>query len=169
MRHIAYSRGQILIETIVALSMLVLVLAAVAVVVVVAVSTSSFVKSQSLANKYAQEGMEYVRLKRDRDFTSFLAFSSGNGWCMGENKQIVLGSGDCGINIAAQFSREVEIYQSGNPGAVDCNTGSAVSQAKVIVRVRWTSPKCPTAGTLKDRYCHKVEVSSCFATPTSGA
>lgn len=159
------SYGQTLIEMAIALSVVLLTLAAIAILVTTSVSNSTFIKSQTLASKYSQEGMEYVRYLRNNNMTEFSSKSGSGTWCMydknsalcnGENICIVKDSGPCLATVGNQFKREVEFP----PVSLNCS-----DQTEVKVSVFWTSGKC-TAG---DPYCHSSVLVSCFDSAPSGA
>lgn len=64
-------KGQTLVEVVVALGVAVLVIIALVAATTTSVRNAQFAKNQSLATKYAQEGMEKVRALRDQNPTTF--------------------------------------------------------------------------------------------------
>lgn len=64
-------KGQTLVEVVVALGVAILVITALVAATTTAVRNAQFAKNQSLATKYAQEGMEKARTLRDQNPTSF--------------------------------------------------------------------------------------------------
>lgn len=60
-------KGQTLVEMVFALGVAVLVIVALVVATTVAVRNAQFAKSESLASKYAQDGMEKIRAYRDQN------------------------------------------------------------------------------------------------------
>src|SRR3989344_9599898 len=140
--------GQTIIEAMVALASILITLAAISVVITASLSNSRFIRDQSLASRYAQEGMEYMRYLRNID-ASF--FESRQGiYCMGKDN--VLNVGTCPvINIDNLYKREIEFVQN---SPVECSGGT-----KVVVSVFWASGKCSDS----DRFCHKSQLISCFA------
>lgn len=140
--------GQTIIEAMVALASILITLAAISVVITASLSNSRFIRDQSLASRYAQEGMEYMRYLRNINATSFEAISNG-GHCMGEDNVLI--DGYClAVNIDNAYKREVEFTQN----SADCNSGT-----KVVISVYWASGKCSDS----DRFCHKSQLISCFA------
>ena len=140
--------GQTIIEAMVALASILLTLTAISVVITTSLSNSRFIRDQSLASRYAQEGMEYMRYARNIDASSFEARQGI--YCMGKDN--VLNVGTCSVvNIDNAYKREIEFIQNSQ---VECNGGT-----KVVVSVYWASGKCSGS----DRFCHKSQLISCFA------
>lgn len=81
---IADVKGQSLIEVIVAIGIVTLVLAGLVSAVTFSLSNSQFARNKALATKYAQEGMEWLRVQRDANWYSFNQMSpdSGSLYCM---------------------------------------------------------------------------------------
>lgn len=74
---LARESGQTLVEMVFALGVAVLVIVALVAATTVAVRNAQFAKSESLASKYGQEGMEKVRAYRDQN--SWETFRDGCG------------------------------------------------------------------------------------------
>lgn len=155
MRHINKNRampagrqGQTIIEAMIALASILLTLAAISVAITTSVSNSQFIKDQTLASQYAQDGMEYMRYLRNTNPSSF---ESREGiYCLNQDNSF--SAGTCGaVNIGSVFKREAEFTQN---SLVECNGGT-----KAVVRVYWSSGKCDVSST----FCHKSELISCFA------
>ena len=154
------SSGQTLIEMAIALSAILLTLAAIAILITTSLSNSTFIRSQGLASKYAQEGMEYVRYLRNNDIAAFSSYSgSGSVYCLGNDNslQIQPGGGTCQINVGNEFKRQVEFPSS--VGNINCP-----GQTEVKVTVFWSSGKC----TADNAYCHSSLLISCFDNPSTG-
>lgn len=66
-----HKNGQSLIEVLVSMTVAILVITGLVGAVLVAVRNTQFAKNQSLATKYAQEGMENTRQLRDTDWAVF--------------------------------------------------------------------------------------------------
>lgn len=66
---VADEQGQSLLEVTIMLGMVVVIITAVTITTVVGIKNSQFSKNQLQATKLAQEGIEKVRIIRDRDFT----------------------------------------------------------------------------------------------------
>jgi len=145
-------RGQTIIEATIALASILLTLAAIAVAISISINNSQFVKQQSQASKYAQDGMEQLRYERNTNPSSF--FSKSGTWCLGESSSHT-GSCNAAINpddiIDGQFKREAEFSTDGIP--TECG-----NDKKVTVSVYWASGKCKETNT----FCHKSQLVSCF-------
>lgn len=145
------SKGQTLLEMAIALSAILLTLAAIAIAIVTSVNNSQFIKSQSQASKYAQQGMEVIRYMRNNNILSFNSYSGTN--CMDSNNTISVDTGNCGgVNIGGSFIRQVDFSKL----STDCSFGTLIR-----VTVKWSSTKCD-ASTIESRFCHKSELVSCF-------
>lgn len=139
--------GQTIIEATIALASILLTLAAIAIAISTSVSNSTFIKQQSQASKFAQDGIEQLRYVRNTNPTAF--FALGGIYCMNEDSALV--SGSCtAVNIANTFKREAEFTQT---PSVECGDST-----KVIVSVYWASGKCDQT----DTFCHKSQLVSCF-------
>lgn len=140
--------GQTIIEAMIALASILITLAAISVVITASLSNSGFIRDQSLASRYAQEGMEYMRYLRNIDPSSFEARQGI--YCMGKDN--MLDAGTCpSANIDSAYKREVEFIQN---SPIECSGGT-----KITVSVYWASGKC----SVSDRFCHKSQLISCFA------
>lgn len=151
-------KGQTLIEATVALASIILTLTAITIAVTTSVSNSTFIKNQTVAAKYAQQGMEYIRqLRNNQDacLNSKGAPPAANDtYCfneVGASCNTTFVGGACTqVNLGSGFKRQVEFTQNSS----DCSGG-----IKVVVDVFFSSNKCPSTNT----FCHKSELISCFA------
>lgn len=159
------TKGQTLIEVVVALSVVLLILAAIAVAVTTSISNSTYLKNHNLASKHAQDGIEYIRHRYENQENFFEAFPSSSRYFMGEDNDI--GQGFFEPNIDSQFVREVR-FETG----IECDDRPNTAQElRVTVDVYWSSGKCAKGlsnPTLEDRYCHKSELVTCFTERRSG-
>lgn len=109
------SRGQSIIEIIIALAMMVLVLLALVWISIVAVRNANFSKNQALASQYSQELLEWLRSERDDDWTAFVSRAGAAGaptsYCF-QNLSWP-GSGACssGQTVGAIFLRQGSLEQ----------------------------------------------------------
>ncbi|MDO8270250.1 MAG: prepilin-type N-terminal cleavage/methylation domain-containing protein [Candidatus Levybacteria bacterium] len=145
-------RGQSLIEAVVALVTILLIVTAIAIVIVNGLYNSQFIKGQNEANKYAQEGMEFVRNIQKNDLGAFGSFNQNATYCIDEVNS-TLTTNNCNattVNTGTSHIRTVTF----SPGASQC----IASEIKVTVVVAWSSTKCPTNNT----FCHKSELISCM-------
>lgn len=151
-------KGQTLIEVLVALTLAVIVISAITVASVSTLNNTQYIRDQSQATKYAQEGSEIVRRIRNSDYVGFRSYTGL--YCLADG-QSTLGEIDteCDtVNVGSKFVRYVRIAQNG------CNTTNP-NVFQVTVTVAYASGKCST-GT----FCHKSELVSCLSTtnPVSG-
>lgn len=142
-------KGETLLEALVALGLVAIVITAIANVVTVSLSNAQYNENQTLATKYAQQGLESVRQIRN---TNYAAFRNYNGrYCFGKG-QTTLGTPQtsCTTANADSFIRSVEINR---------NPGCAQNVSRVTVHVAFRDGKC-TTGT----YCHVQSHSTCLTT-----
>lgn len=157
-------RGQTIIEATIALALIVVVLGAISVVVILGLNNSTFVKDQTQASKYAQDGMEYIRYLSNNfpgtEEGEFNGQVSNNIYCFNELDDEIQDLSDrlsavfsvtCNDqpNIEGRFVREVVFKYLDS----SCDNGT-----KVEVTVSWSGGKCEST----NRFCHKSELSSCF-------
>ena len=114
--------GQSLLEVMVGLGVTTLVLTSLVSAVVVSVRNARFAKNQSLATKYAQEGIEKVRIYRDQNsWDNFIAVPGPSGSNCG-NETLV------GLSVPSPFTT-----------AIDCvEVDGESDRREVTVTVSWT-------------------------------
>lgn len=113
------SKGQTLVETIIALAVATLIVSALVVGATVSIKNARLAKDQSLATKYAQEAIERARSYRDQ-----------NGWTEFWDDKIASPTPETDYP-GSIFTRTVTYGNSETiPGAAD--------RAKVTVTVQWT-------------------------------
>jgi Tfp pilus assembly protein PilV len=140
--------GQILIEVLVALGVIVVVVTTVTITTATSLSNIEFSKTQNQATQYAQEGMETVRSIRSNNLATF---SSLNGsYCLPENSNSLTASNNCPVNIGTTFKRAVIIEKNNAP--------ICAGVTKTTVTVGWTDGKCSASP-----FCHIATMSSCVA------
>lgn len=135
--------GQSLLEALVAMAVAILIVGGLVVAVIVAVRNAQFAKNQTLATKYANEGMEWIRSERDTDWTIFAARSGpppgGTTYCL---NNLSWASLPCSFSLANNtFKREAVLI-----------TREADRKIEAKVTVSWTDPAGP----------HKSELTSYF-------
>lgn len=152
-------KGQTIIEAIVALMTILLIITAIAIVIVNGLYNSTFIKNQNQANKYAQQGIEFVRNIQRNDLGVFGAFNQNTTYCIdNQNNTLTRTScSDTGVNTGTGFNRTIAFSPSGG----QCPN----TEIKVTVIVKWASTKCPSTNT----FCHKSELVTCmpYAYPAS--
>jgi type II secretory pathway pseudopilin PulG len=106
--------GQSLFEVVVALGIAAVILTGVVGLTTSSIRNSTFSRNNSLAARYAQETIEWLRTERDSDWTTFANRSvggAGQRWCLTANPISWPGtSGPCGAsNVIAGtvFTREL--------------------------------------------------------------
>lgn len=152
-------KGQTIIEAIVALMTILLIITAIAIVIVNGLYNSQFIKNQNEANKYAQQGIEFVRNIQRNDLNKFGNLDQNSVYCIDtvDNLLTTTDCNDTSANTGTTFNRTVIFTPSGG----QCPN----TEIKVTVRVKWSSSKCPSSNT----YCHKSELIACmpYAYPAS--
>lgn len=145
--------GSALVEAVVALAAILVIVTGISVIVSLGVNNSTFVKNQNQANKYAQQGMEFIRGLKENDYAEFISYKgiAGNNYCLDAQNQL---RQDCYDQVISGigFKRNVSF----KPGC-----GLNGTDTEVQVSVKWSSGKCPQ----NDTFCHKAELISCFAEP----
>ena len=154
-------KGSILIEAIIALTVIVVLMTALVSALVASLSSSNFSKNQTIATGYAQDGLEKFRALRDQDYDAFRNFPTGY-YCLGLGVEPpgTYNSNLCSVNIDSIFSRTIYINRNGwddrsAPGEQKCDDFSSVYVVSIL---RWTDSKCD-GGAL----CHRVELDGCFS------
>lgn len=120
--------GQSMVEVLITLTIVTLCFVALVVVVVIAVRNARFANNSALANRYAQEGIEVVRLLRDQQGWPYIAGLSGD---QGLDKNLNLSSGCGSANIDGFFTRCINFAPSGSP----------VDTSEVTVTVLWAESR----------------------------
>jgi Tfp pilus assembly protein PilV len=142
-------KGESLIEALGALAIVSIVITAVATLVTSSLSNAQYNEDQTLATKYAQQGVESVRQIRNTNYATFRTY---NGlYCFGKG-QTTLGTPRpaCTTPNTDSFIRTVTIQQT---------PGCAANVARIIVEVSFTDGKCSG-----NSYCHRQTHSSCLST-----
>lgn len=73
------SKGQTLIEVVIVIAVMVIVVSALTFATIASLRNAQFAKNQSLATKWAQDGIEKVRSIRDRDVDQAIRYDKGDG------------------------------------------------------------------------------------------
>jgi len=118
------NKGQSLFELIVAVGVAGFVLISLMSLAVRSVANSTYSKNKSLATRYTQEGMEWLRALRDADWDDFVSLASRPRVCL-NSLSANPPSGSCGSSTISGtvFSREVDfVHNSGsasNPETIE--------------------------------------------------
>lgn len=144
--------GQTLIEAVIAFTVLVIIITAIATLTISSISNSIYLRNQDNANKYAQEGMDFLTTKKKENFSSIV---NGN-YCLIYNSNripqwpLTSGSGSTCNSAYTSFRHEINIASGGCSAA-------GVSGIKIIMTVSWTDGKC-----IGGVYCHRSNMQTCF-------
>lgn len=152
------SRGQTLIEALIALTAIILIMTGTTVAVITSLSNAGQIKTEGRVDKVAQQGMEYIRNQVVNSGTLFTQYYAINGSrCLSSTYVMTIPtSGDCAAAalIDAKYRRIVTFTPA------QCEGAGFTDGLKVRVDVAWYDTKC-TGTTL----CHNKEVTSCFLHP----
>ena len=139
--------GQTLVEALIALAVGAVVIIAATILTQTSLTSSQTSKNQSIATKYAQEGLELARKVRAAPTPNPVTY------CVARDDISLSTVGSCNnvSNIDGEFMREVTLSII-NP-AGPC--GSLTYQVKSVVS--WTDGKCSAL------FCRNVELVTCLA------
>ena len=149
-------KGQSMVEAVVALGAAVIIISTITFAVITSASNTSFSTDQNKATQLAQEGLDAARKLRNSDANTFFSISEETTFCLPE-----------GSAEFPELSNESECNDRPNVGsyirkvrfipnsAINC--GGDVTEVRSIVE--WSTGKC----TSTERFCHNVELVSCFA------
>ncbi|HRN96585.1 MAG TPA: hypothetical protein PLD54_04015, partial [Candidatus Levybacteria bacterium] len=154
---VRYQSGAALLEAIIALSAVVVAVAGIAVVITASVSNSQFVQDQNMANKYAQEGMEYLKSEKEKlGYDQFIGtyYGVGGSKCFNEDFQRSPDVGDCKNERVGnnKFVRKITVSDS-----VQC--AGVLDGYLAKITVNWQSSKC---NVLANTFCHSAELATCI-------
>ena len=168
-----FIKGQTMIEVVTAFGVAVMLISVITIAVLTSLNSSQYSNNRQLAFKYAQQGVEYIRLLHESNLKEFKeTFSIDKKFCMGVDNDFVVKSSlehyGCinennnnttnNINLY-NFAREVIIGDGNN-----CNiptkpiSPAVVKNIEITVKVSWRDGKCKTG-----EFCHKAEIISCFS------
>lgn len=147
-KKIISQSGQVLIEVLVALGVIVVVVSMVTISTATSLSNVEFSRTQNQATQYAQEGMEVIRSIRNNNVTNFTALSGS--YCLAQDSSVLTQPAPCSVNIDNTFIRSVTIEKN--------NVAICAGGTKTTVLVSWTDGKCSSGS-----YCHNATIASCIA------
>ncbi len=148
-------KGQTIVEAIVALAAIFIIVAAIAVVILNSVNNSQFVKNQNLANKYAQQGMEFVRSIHADDIDEFKQLLGT--YALGDDDPELVPGEELTVNVGNTHIRNIHFADDEEP-CLNTDDSSSINLKKVTVTVNWSSGKCQQ----EDRFCHATTLVSCI-------
>lgn len=121
-------KGQSLFEVLLALFIITLIIVAVVILSTISISNSIFSKNKTLASKYTQEAVEWLRSEKESDIDLFFANSAGT-YCL--DQLSFSNTGTCGqleIIPSTVFTREMLFDKN-------------ASLVNVVVTTSWTDSK----------------------------
>ncbi|HBL51602.1 MAG TPA: hypothetical protein DDZ05_00045 [Candidatus Blackburnbacteria bacterium] len=136
--------GQGLFELVVAMGIGVLVMTSLVKLITVSIKNTTFAKNQSLATRYAQEGIEWIRGQRDVSWSTLLTYSldANPTWCINTlnwNTHSV-----CSSTISSTiFSRKLTLDKTSNSNVdlieatvvVDWPDGNITHNSRVSIQL----------------------------------
>jgi Tfp pilus assembly protein PilV len=175
-----WTKGQTIIEVIVALTTAVVIVSAITIAVITALRNAEYSSAQNTATRYAQEGVEFLRFMRDSNFPQFkqLAEANVNYYCLAKGATTLsipppgeLSTQQCtnsSVVIDDIYSRKIEFASNDAycnplqpptaiPPATPIPTIANTSK-KITVTVSWTDGKCPNSSR-----CHSAKMVSCLS------
>ncbi len=146
----SFSRGQLIIEILVAFTLLTFLLSGLIVAGLFAIKNAQFARNKSLATKLATQQLERVRVLRDSQ--GIKALPSCSNPCYLDNSLILQST----IMPSGIFTQSLNILPNPNPIECPFPTGISVTGYKAVVDVRWdNNPKATPP--------RQVELNSCFS------
>jgi Tfp pilus assembly protein PilV len=114
------TKGQSLYEVLLAVAVATLILIAVVSLATVSIRNTSYSRNQTLAARYAQEAVEWLREERDTDWIAFESRAGGVLWCLNSTPPDWGASGGCVNTTIANtpFGREVLLEDTADPEVV---------------------------------------------------
>lgn len=99
------TNGQTLVEIVVVIGVVVVLTTALLILTTYSIKTSRLSALKSQATKYAAEGMEFTRQRRDAGWTDFRALDKSD-WCLNDGGGWTIGV--CTENVQKLYTRDVE-------------------------------------------------------------
>lgn len=134
--HKFTNSGQSMFEVIIALFIIAMIIVGVVSLTTISVSNSVFSRNKTLAGKYSQEAIEWLRSQREVNFSVFKTNATGT-WCL--SSLAFSSHSACGSSIPGTiFKREVvfSTSQIGVCPGVDCK-----NIINADVKTYWTDSK----------------------------
>lgn len=158
MKKINRQKGQLLIEAIVAMTLVGIIITGLVIALTYSVNNTNISRDQSLATSYAQEGLDVARNIKDSDFNSFSVL---NGFYYLPSGSTSISSSNPSTLIDGKFLRQIYINQSGIDGRNGVQVCTGGTAAFVVSIVTWTDNRCTTGAK-----CHNTELNTCFTDPS---
>jgi len=129
--------GQSLFEVVFAIGVAAVVLVGVVSLSTVSVRNTDFSKNNAIATKYAQEGGEWLRQKRDESWTNFIDSFTSSGYInLGDN--FVTSSPAIDTVFSRRFKTTCNILSGASVTPTACGPGSSANSVDVFIEVYWT-------------------------------
>lgn len=168
------SRGQTLVETVIALAVALIIISSITILVVTALSNAQYSRQQNVAAQYAQELMSQIRDYKDTNPAGFFANFGNKLICVGKGESVFSAPsrsvGVCGefscpppspprniINTDGQYRRQVCSINHA-PSDPANKTPCGPNTIFTTVDVMWSDGKCQSGNP-----CHSVTLNSCFS------
>lgn len=163
-KNLESQKGSALLEAVIALGAVVMAVAGIAIVIASSASNATFIQNQNQANKFAQEGIEYIKSIKDDSYTNFLStFQTGTTYCFGESFNPVIDTNNCiGDGNRLENGRFIRKVTVSNSSANRCGDADIANTRAIRVEVLWQSGKCDVN---TNSFCHSSVMESCFIRP----
>ena len=126
-------KGQSMFEVILAIFIMALIIVGVVILSTSSIANSTFSKNKTLAGRYTQEAIEWLRSQRDLDMTTFRTKVATSPYCFDSLSWSNLGvCGSTEVITNTPFKRDVTLTES---------TISGKNVIEVTVVVSWSDPK----------------------------
>lgn len=105
-----YEKGQSLFEVVLALAVAALIIISIVALATISIRNANFSRNQSLATRYAQEAIEWLRGQRDEGWDAFTTRALTPLWCLKSlswTDAIIGGCGSSGFISDTIFKREI--------------------------------------------------------------
>jgi Tfp pilus assembly protein PilV len=151
------SKGQSLIEVMVALGVAVIIITAIVMSVVLAIVNTQFAKTQNLATFYAKQGMEFLRQSSRSDWSNFK--NKTGSYCLARDSTELKEKVDvCEKDVNNHFRREINIAPVSDECVLESDPSGQTKGDKVEVVVSWNDGRCKD----QSSFCHEVKLDSCL-------
>jgi Tfp pilus assembly protein PilV len=105
-----YEKGQSLFEVVLALAVAALIIISIVALATISIRNANFSRNQSLATRYAQEAIEWLRGQRDEGWDAFTTRALTPLWCLKSlswTDTTIGGCGSSGFISDTIFKREI--------------------------------------------------------------
>lgn len=125
---IKHTSGQSMFEVIIALFIIAMIIVGVVSLTTISVSNSVFSRNKTLAGKYSQEAIEWLRSQREVNFSVFKTNATGT-WCL--SSLAFSSHSACGSSITGTiFKRQVTFTVVTNPTIIKAEVTTSWDDSK---------------------------------------